>query len=120
MRVASGRCTSQWTNAVFNRFHPYTPTGHFISATRFRQLSGSVYPDAAQAKRNGKKGATEALWTANAGDDGAPRTVLRRRATVARPGMTRCPCLSHDPGGGVAGCGGVDGPLIGTRPTEVG
>ncbi|TQC37708.1 hypothetical protein EEB14_61055, partial [Rhodococcus sp. WS4] len=37
-------------------------------------------------------------------------TVLHRRATVARPGMTPCPCLSHDPGGGVAGCGGVDGP----------
>lgn len=47
-------------------------------------------------------------------------TVLHRRATVARPGMTPCPCLSHDPGGGVAGCGGVDGPLIGTRPTEIG
>lgn len=46
-------------------------------------------------------------------------TVLHRRATVARPGMTPCPCLSHDPGGGVAGCGGVDGPLIGTRPTEI-
>lgn len=44
-------------------------------------------------------------------------TVLRRRATVARPGMTRSPCLTHDPGGGVAGCGGVDGPLIDLRST---
>ncbi len=26
-------------------------------------------------------------------------TVLHRRATVARPGMTPCPCLTHDPGG---------------------
>ncbi|EID81552.1 hypothetical protein W59_02286 [Rhodococcus opacus RKJ300 = JCM 13270] len=42
-------------------------------------------------------------------------TVLHRRATVARPGMTPCPCLTHDPGGGVAGCGGVDGPLIDLR-----
>jgi hypothetical protein len=38
------------------------------------------------------------------------------RAPVASSGMTSFPCRSHDPGGGVAGIGGIDGPLIGTGP----
>src|ERR671933_2135141 len=32
--------------------------------------------------------------------------------------MTYCPCRKDDPGGVVAGPGGVDGPLIGTRPPD--
>ncbi|WP_289378105.1 AMP-binding protein, partial [Rhodococcus indonesiensis] len=36
--------------------------------------------------------------------------VPHRGATVAKFGMTSCPCLSNDPGGGVAEPGGVDGP----------
>uniref|UniRef100_UPI003978CB84 helix-turn-helix domain-containing protein n=1 Tax=Amycolatopsis sp. lyj-346 TaxID=2789289 RepID=UPI003978CB84 len=35
---------------------------------------------------------------------------------VARPGMTDAPSRTHDPGGGVTGPGGIEGPLIGTRP----
>ncbi|PWD40966.1 hypothetical protein ACN93_17510 [Gordonia paraffinivorans] len=42
--------------------------------------------------------------------------VPHRGATVAEFGMTSCPCLSNDPGGGVAEPGDVDGPLIGTGP----
>ncbi|MBY4573125.1 hypothetical protein ACN94_05895 [Gordonia paraffinivorans] len=42
--------------------------------------------------------------------------VPHRGATVAKFGMTSCPCLSNDPGGGVAEPGDVDGPLIGTGP----
>ncbi|OON28151.1 hypothetical protein BSA16_28300 [Micromonospora sp. Rc5] len=40
--------------------------------------------------------------------------------SVARPGMTSCPCRFDDPGGVVAGSGGVGGPLIGTRPPVLG
>jgi hypothetical protein len=36
--------------------------------------------------------------------------------SVARSGMALAPCRTHDPGGVAAGPGGVDGPLIGTRP----
>ena len=36
--------------------------------------------------------------------------------SVARSGMALAPCRMHDPGGVAAGPGGVDGPLIGTRP----
>ncbi|WP_344319711.1 group II intron maturase-specific domain-containing protein, partial [Actinocatenispora thailandica] len=36
--------------------------------------------------------------------------------SVARLGVTDCPCRGHDPGGVVAGSGGVGGSLIGTRP----
>ncbi|RNH97607.1 hypothetical protein EEZ25_30160 [Micromonospora aurantiaca] len=39
-------------------------------------------------------------------------------SSVARLGITYCPCRTDDPGG-VAGPGGVDGPLIGTRPPAV-
>ena len=49
----------------------------------------------------------------------APVTFLivpSRGPSVARPGMTYCPCRADDPGGVVAGSGGVGGPLIGTRP----
>ncbi|WP_245761848.1 trypsin-like serine protease [Saccharopolyspora shandongensis] len=35
---------------------------------------------------------------------------------VARSGMTDAPSRRHDPGGGVTGPGGIDRPLIGTRP----
>ncbi|SCG14852.1 hypothetical protein GA0070610_1071 [Micromonospora echinofusca] len=46
--------------------------------------------------------------------------VPSRGPSVARPGMTSCPCRLHDPGGVVAGSGGVGGPLIGTRPPVLG
>ena len=46
--------------------------------------------------------------------------VPSRGLLVARSGMTYRPCRTHDPGGVVAGPGGVGGPLIGTRPPRLG
>ena len=44
--------------------------------------------------------------------------VPHRGATVTKFGMTSCPCLSNDPGGGVAEPD-VDGPLIDLRSTQL-
>ncbi|MGW4124423.1 hypothetical protein [Nocardia sp. NPDC004711] len=54
-------------------------------------------------------------WKALGEPNPLPSSWLLNGATVARPGMTSGPCLTHDPGG-VAGSGGVDGPLMGTGP----
>ena len=35
---------------------------------------------------------------------------------VARSGTIYAPSRTHDPGGGVTGPGGIDRPLMGTRP----
>jgi hypothetical protein len=90
---------------------PFLMTGVGIAYRKRGQATG-VGTDLDQAVDCG----TRALAAAPSGHPVTFFVVPDQGAVVTRLGMTDAPSRTHDPGGGVTGSGGIEGPLIGTRP----